>query len=215
LNSKYTPHLFEVEPASSNQTTTELKDLKAIAVAIVDVEETHNLYAKDVFGNPQDDVNDEFKVWLQHSTEDYRVDAAITKIPDEIAQHARHEIKYTLSRAGTYTLRALIQPGGQGPDFELIDSPQTVVAQVTFAHAPNTVLSGEGITDAIAGILQTFEVTLFDSGNNRLTTGGDTLTVTIESLTRNEKYIEIFDNEDGSYLIKYLIEVAGGYTLTV
>jgi len=39
----------------------------------------------------------------------------------------------------------------------------------------NTILTGDGVTDAITGILQTFVVTLYDIGVNRLEQGGDTL----------------------------------------
>jgi hypothetical protein len=74
------------------------------------------------------------------------------------------------------------------------------------------VLSEEGVTDAVTGILQTFVVTLYDSGNNRLDIGGDTLQV---SISPDQTYIETFDNEDGSYLIKYRITLAGDFTLTV
>jgi hypothetical protein len=47
-----------------------------------------------------------------------------------------------------------------------------------------------GITDATAGIVQSFLVTLFDSGNNKLQVGGDTLLVQI---TNNQNNIETFD----------------------
>lgn len=55
-------------------------------------------------------------------------------------------------------------------------------------------------------------MTLYDSGNNRLEVGGDTLTVT---LTPSQESIEIFDNQDGSYLIKYRITVAGTFAIEV
>jgi hypothetical protein len=69
---------------------------------------------------------------------------------------------------------------------------------VTTAWPANTILTDEGITDAVAGIVQTFTVTLFDSGNNQLDVGGDTLTIT---MTPTQSNIEIFDNLDGTYTV--------------
>jgi hypothetical protein len=37
-----------------------------------------------------------------------------------------------------------------------------------------------GITDAVAGTLQSFKITLHDSGNNLLTKGGDQLDISID-----------------------------------
>jgi len=68
------------------------------------------------------------------------------------------------------------------------------------------------VTNAVAGIVYTFVVTLFDSGNNRLSIGGDTLQVIISPLQTN---IEYFDNQDGSYLVMYKITQAGTFDLSV
>ena len=43
--------------------------------------------------------------------------------------------------------------------------------------AANTVLSGEGVTDSMAGVVATFTVTLFDVGVNQRETGGDSILV--------------------------------------
>jgi hypothetical protein len=74
------------------------------------------------------------------------------------------------------------------------------------------VLSGPGVTTAVAGAVESFVVTLYDLGNNRLTVGGDTLLVTISP---NQHSIEVFDNNDGSYLVKYRITLAGLFALQV
>ena len=52
--------------------------------------------------------------------------------------------------------------------FEIQGFPQNVTNGITIADPTYTVISGEGITDAVAGIVQKFNVTLYDSGNNRL-----------------------------------------------
>ena len=56
------------------------------------------------------------------------------------------------------------------------------------------------MTDATAGIVASFFVTLYDIGNNKLLIGGDTLLVTISN---GVTQIEIFDNQDGSYRVDY------------
>jgi hypothetical protein len=73
-----------------------------------------------------------------------------------------------------------VQPNKEGPYYEIQDFPQTVTCQVTTAWPEYTTLTDDGVTDAVAGIIQTFTVTLFDSGNNRLTIGGDTLGISME-----------------------------------
>ena len=57
-----------------------------------------------------------------------------------------------------------------------------------------------------------FTVTLFDVGNNQLQGGGDTLVVRFDPALADT---EIFDLADGSYLVKYRIESAQDYELTV
>ena len=163
LNSRNTPHLFEVIPAPTNETTTTLVDVAAIEYAIVNMQETHHIYARDVFGNSQNNQDDVFIVALTHNTEpDTKVNAVVTPT----TTISEHEVVYTLVLAGTYTLRAYLQQSGVL--FELADSPISVLCQVTQVDASNTRLEGEGVTDAMAGVVQEFTVILYDSGDNRL-----------------------------------------------
>lgn len=73
-----------------------------------------------------------------------------------------------------------------------------MTCQNTNADASLTVISGNGTNIAVAGMISNVTVTLFDSGNNRLLVGGDTIKVTIEP---SISLIEVFDNNDGSYLV--------------
>ena len=52
LNSQYTPYLFTVIPAVTNETKSFLGDLQDASFATVNVEETNLIYARDKFGNP-------------------------------------------------------------------------------------------------------------------------------------------------------------------
>ena len=51
LNSEKTPHEFTVVPASTNETACHLYDPTHTANAIVNVEEVHTVYARDVYNN--------------------------------------------------------------------------------------------------------------------------------------------------------------------
>ena len=130
----------------------------------------------------------------------------------QTAETSVYQVTYTLTTAGTYTMHVTVKPDGLDPAYEIIDFPQQVTCQITTAHAPNTEIRGEGINDAMAGVIQTFTVTLYDIGGNRLQIGGDVIDVTIAGSSAD---IEIFDQLDGSYTVQYRILVANSYTLEV
>ena len=88
-----------------------------------------------------------------------------------------YQIRYTISVAGSYTLKILVQPGGSGPSYDIKDSRLPVTVAVNVVDASFTTLTGTGVTDSIAGIVANFIVTLFDSGNNQREVGGDLLLV--------------------------------------
>ena len=66
LNSEKTPYQFTVIPASTNETTCHLYDPVHTQHAIVNVEEVHTVYARDLYGNLQDDQNDVFTVTISN-----------------------------------------------------------------------------------------------------------------------------------------------------
>ena len=75
-------------------------------------------------------------------------------------------------------------------------------------------LAGDALTSAIAGIEYAFTVTLYDSGNNRLPAGGDSIEVLITP--SSGILIETIDNKDGSYTVQYMIGTGGqDYSLNV
>ena len=116
-----------------------------------------------------------------------------------------YEIRYTVSVAGSYTLEIRVQPGGSGPTYEIKDSGLPVVVAVNEVDASLTTLTGDGVTDSMAGVIASFTVTLFDSGNNQREVGGDLLLVEISNGVTE---IETFDNNDGTYRVDYLINDA-------
>lgn len=81
--------------------------------------------------------------------------------------------------------------------------------------ASMTTLTGTGVTDSMAGVVASFTVTLFDSGNNQREVGGDLLLVEISNGVTD---IETFDNSDGTYRVDYKINDASashGLSVTI
>lgn len=97
------------------------------------------------------------------------VTASVTPVRDSV-----YQVSYTLTVVGAYTLT--VELNGK----QTAESKTTVVCSVTLADPQNTALQGQATTVATAGILQSFEVILHDSGNNRLVKGGDSLHVTLD-----------------------------------
>ena len=98
-----------------------------------------------------------------------------------------------------------MQPAGAGPSYAIADSGLPVVVSVNEVDASFTTLTGDGVTDSMAGVVASFTVTLFDSGNNQREVGGDLLLVEISDGITD---IETFDNADGTYRVDYKINDA-------
>jgi hypothetical protein len=126
-----------------------------------------------------------------------------------------YQLDYTIQVAGTYLLEIMVQPGGTGPFYHIKDSNLVVVCAVNEVDAANTELSGEGVTDSMAGVVASFTVTLFDVGQNQRESGGDSILVEISDGVLDISAIEVFDNSDGTYTVDYRIDVATTYTLQV
>ena len=208
LNSEETPYTFSVLPASTNETACHLYDATHTANAIVNVLEVHNVFARDIFGNLQDDMSDVFTVTISNDQNSYTGSVAPLS-------NGLYKIEYTIPVAGLYTLKILVQPAGVGPAYEIKDSGLPVRVAVNEVDASLTTLTGGGVTDSIAGEVTSFTVTLFDSGNNQREIGGDLLLVEISDGVTD---IETFDNADGTYHVDYKINDASithGLSVTI
>ena len=176
--------------------------------AVVDIPETHLVYSRDMYGNPQINQIDVYSVTLTNAADSQIiVNGVVTSLSNGL-----YQMTYKLSVAGAYNIAIYLQPGGVGQSYQIAQSPFKVVCQITTSDSSKAVLTGLGTTDATAGVVQNFLVTLFDSGNNRLQVGGDTLLVQI---TNNQNNIETFDQNNGTYIVKYQINTAGSYQLSV
>ena len=95
-------------------------------------------------------------------------------------------------------------------------SPFYIDCRVSSTDPSKTQLSGSAITNAVAGNVESFIVTQYDSGSNQRDEGGDVLVVTIASASYAASGIEIFDRDDGTYLVTYkIINAAEVYILQV
>lgn len=77
--------------------------------------------------------------------------------------------------------------------------------------------SETGLTNAIVGHKARFLVTLYDSSNNKLDKGGDTVVaVLLDSGLNPAGVIDVKDNNDGTYIVEYYIDTLyGTYTCEV
>lgn len=97
LNSEKTPHTFTILPAPTNETACHLYDKTHTANAIVNVLEVHNVYARDIYNNLQNDMLDVFSVRVYNDQNAYT--GSINALSDGL-----YKIEYTVSVAGKYTL---------------------------------------------------------------------------------------------------------------
>jgi len=126
------------------------------------------------------------------------------------------DIAYTLTVAGTYALTIELTPSGSSVAEEIFGSPFAVICSVSTTEPANTVISGTGATAATAGEIESFTVTLYDSGNNQRDSGGDSLGITITSTSYTITDFETFDNDDGTYTINYKVtDASEDYTIDV
>jgi len=76
---------------------------------------------------------------------------------------------------------------------------------VTTTDPSKTIITGAGKSNAVAGIVGEFLITVFDEGNNQQQIGGDKVKVTITSTSHTITEIEVFDNNDGTYRVEYRV----------
>lgn len=208
LNSQTTPFPFDVVADTTNETFCEISGT-SYSSAQVGILQTIFIYARDQFNNLQEHQLDEFKVTLVKDS--ITVNGAVTD-----SSNGYYQATYTLTDAGLYKMYIEVQPNGIGSFYSIKSSPFDVNCIVSSTHVPSTVLSGSGIASATAGEVAEFLITLKDVGLNQRTSGGDQVQVDITSLSNTISDIQIFDNEDGTYLVKYMItDSSEVYTIDV
>lgn len=115
-----------------------------------------------MYSNLQIHQDDVFTIVLTHTTD------ATEVVTGTVTNNANgiYNTEYTLSKAGDYNMVIQVQPKDSVNTYNIAGSPFPVSCSVTTTASVNTILTGTGVTAAVAGIQDTFTVTLFDSGNN-------------------------------------------------
>jgi hypothetical protein len=238
LGSQTTPYTLLVEPALSDSTTSSLSNAVDYPYAVVGVQETLTFWAKDAYYNLQIHQTDVITATLvDQNPSDPANPATVTGTVTATA-NGIYQIQYKLLQASTHyalsiTLSAYntaLSPPAHGPPEQIAGSPFTVVCQVSTTAPANTVITPATQT-AIAGHMTQFVVTLYDTGNNQRTSGGDQLvigpctslplsasclslsvsqpmpTLTPDTTSGGQvavTAIEIFDQGDGTYVVGYV-----------
>lgn len=78
-----------------------------------------------------------------------------------------YKFEYTLMTVGDYKMDISIKFNGVGSYYALSTSPFNIKVHVTTTDSRWTTITGDGKNNAIAGIPNTFLVTVFDEGNNQ------------------------------------------------
>jgi hypothetical protein len=183
LGSWTTPYQFLVIPATTNASFSTLASNQAYPYAVVNVQETLVLTVRDQFDNVQIHHNDVITgvavneaVAEADRTAADTVNAVVTTMTDA----GVWQLQYTLTLvSNNWTLSIMLQPNGAGPAYHVSGSPFTIVCQEAITAPVNTRITGDGAINAIAGNTTDFTVTLYDSGDNQRSSGGDQVAVTI------------------------------------
>ena len=78
-------------------------------------------------------------------------------------------------------MAVLVQSNSAGSFYTSPNSPFTVSCITSSTYPANTLISGTGLTSAVAGVVTSFNINNYDVGGNLRNAGGDTITVTITS----------------------------------
>ena len=211
LYSDSTPFILKASPTTTNPEYCTISG--AYSSAIVGVQKTITLLAKDKYSNLQSGNLDVFTVTLTSVDGLTTVSGTVTSVSD-----GTYTAAYTLALPKVYNMAISVKVGGSGSSVAIANSPFSVNCAVSDTDASQTIVKGTGATAAVAGTTAVFSVYTMDSKGNARSSGGDTIEVSITNsvttLTYND--MQITDNADGTYTVKYLItDASKSYTLTV
>jgi titin len=139
-----------------------------------------------------------------------------------------YKMDYTINQIGVYSLLISMLPNGQFTSITFDDFNKINCISKTLSVV-NTVLSGSGLTVAIAGEVSKFKIQLYDANNNPVSTGNDIINVSIISpqesvnnisitYTNSEYDVNYIAYTTGSpYIIKVIInnDTANSFTSTM
>lgn len=107
-------------------------------------------------------MNDVFKITIVKADTGEPQTVTFTKVAIGV-----YKFEYTLMIVGEYKVEISVQLNGVGSYYALSTSPFYIQCHVTTTDPRWTIITGSGKNSAIAGIPNTFLVTVFDEGNNQ------------------------------------------------
>jgi hypothetical protein len=128
-------------------------------------------------------------------------------------------VRYQTTKAGIYRLTASYY------GVNLIGVPASVSVVPGTTSAKEVIVYGEGLLSATVDLQSTFQISVADAFGNQRSVGGDIFMIVLsggwtESADGDQRGIENFttlsrDNNDGSYLITYLLTRSGVFNVHV
>ena len=209
LYSESTPITLVVQPLPTSASHVVVSGDYAQAVS--GVQETITLEAHDIYENLQTHQSDVFSVVLTHVASGTTITATVSPQSNGV-----YQATYTLPSKGEYSMDVKVQPDGSGSFTSVRDSPFAVTCKDSTTDPTLTQMTGSALTNAFAGEVMSFTVSLFDSQGNSKTTGGDTVTATLYSVglvSVGSTWVK--DKGDGTYTVQYVHDTLGTYTIEV
>jgi hypothetical protein len=118
-----------------------------------------------------------------------------------------YKLSYTINQIGEYSLLINMLPNSQSTSIKFDGFNKINCTSKTISVA-NTVLSGPGLTTAIAGEVTSFKIQLYDVNNNPVSIGNDIINVSIISPQESVSNIStVYTN--GEYNVSYIAYTTG------
>ncbi|CAG9326799.1 unnamed protein product [Blepharisma stoltei] len=207
LNSASNPYSLTINPASTRASSCKVLsypgDSSGISNAKSQVAKNFRIEARDRYRNLQTTATDAFYGIVTTGSSPisctFSADSA-----------GLYKGTFTASPAGSYTLYVYLQVSSV--NYFIYSTSVTVIPGNTDPAKTKVT----GISNTIAGQEGSFLVTAYDSAGNHITSGLDTVTVTISSSqnTVPSSQIHATDNSDGTYSVTYMIYIADTYTIS-
>ena len=125
--------------------------------------------------------------------------------------HARYRASIIWPEVGSHSLI-----GALNGDI-IVSCPFIVKTIAADVFLPGCKTTGSGASSAVAGDRASFVLEARDARGNRMTSGGSSISVVVQSTLKSNNSIKgsVLDQGDGTYMISYTISKAGPYTITL
>jgi hypothetical protein len=163
------------------------------------VEAAFSITSRDQFGNQRSSGGDQYDVGL---TGPVCFNAQVQDQDD-----GRYLVRYNTIMCGDYYVS--IRRDGE----PITGSPFVLSVVAGKTHGPSCTAVGDGLTTAFAGHEAEFVIEARDIISNQRVVGDDPFEVQMDGPATPQ--ISVFDRDDGTYLVTYVVEATGSYTIRV